>query len=504
MKTAVIYTRVSSEEQVSGTSLDTQLADCQSYAAAHGYTVAKVYTDAGISAKTANRPALQQAIVYCLKQHVSAFLVWKLDRLSRNTTDGLIIRQKLRNGGTEVLSATESIAKDAAGDLISSIILSVAQYDNTLRATRCRRGMEETALRGGWVWKAPLGFDLVKRDDGLPILTPNDTGRVIQAALKGLAAGTVTKSSYYATLESIGIDRRRANMIPLREIYAGIIRSDLTGGQPVKAAFGGLITETERQAILSQRRRTVNRRATRGADYREVLTCAVCGRPLTAYTSKNHLYYKCPDSHVNARAEGIVEQIQDNINRVPVMARLLEKVVAEIRKRTKQHQDKLRERRAIQASRATAAQRRLDALIDAHLDGTIDAQTYARKSAEYRSIIASANTQKTDTTLEVNKSLTNFERTLERLRDPATLLDTIPEEKRAALIRLIFGGFTVSKDKSIAVSSNFSSGNLLAALRDIKTTTYNEKEAPERTSDSASSFMVERRGFEPLTPTLRT
>lgn len=94
--------------------------------------------------------------------------------------------------------------------------------------------------------------------------------------------------------------------------------------------------------------------------------------------------------------------------------------------------------------------------------------------------------------LEVNKSLTNFERTLERLRDPATLLDTIPEEKRAALIRLIFGGFTVSKDKSIAVSSNFSSGNLLAALRDIKTTTYNEKEAPERTSDSASSFMVDQ------------
>lgn len=91
-----------------------------------------------------------------------------------------------------------------------------------------------------------------------------------------------------------------------------------------------------------------------------------------------------------------------------------------------------------------------------------------------------------------------------RQRSPETLFDSTHEDKRAALIRLIFGGFTVSKDKSIAVGSNFSSGNLLAALRDIKTTTYNEKEAPERTSDSASSFMVERRGFEPLTPTLRT
>ncbi len=503
MKTAVIYTRVSSEEQVSGTSLDTQLADCNAYAAAHGYTVAKVYTDAGLSAKTANRPALQHAIVYCLKQHVSAFVVWKLDRLSRNTTDGLIIRQKLRNGGTEVLSATESIAQDAAGDLISSIILSVAQYDNTLRATRCRRGMEETALRGGWVWKAPIGFNLVKREDGLPTLTPNDTGLAIQKALRAYAAGTIDKRLYYATLESLGLTRTQAAKIPEKDIYAGIIRSTLTGGQPIQAAFDGLITEEERQAILRDRDRRINRRAIR-EDIRDILTCSICGKPLTAYTAKGHLYYKCPASHVNISAAIVDAQVQTHIDRLPFLTKLLDKVVDKLRARAKEANDHLRQKQAAAEARATAARRRLDALVDAHLDGTIDAPTYARKSAEYRATIAAAETAKTDTTVETNRMITTFEQTLAKLRDPSTMLAAVPSAKRSALLSLLFGRFDVTPAKSVSPSSNSEKPNLLNELTACNSDTYKTKKDPSQGPFSGEFLMVERRGFEPLTPTLRT
>jgi DNA invertase Pin-like site-specific DNA recombinase len=49
-QTAVIYGRVSSEEQVQGYSIQAQLRACREWAEKHGYTVAKEYLHEGYSA----------------------------------------------------------------------------------------------------------------------------------------------------------------------------------------------------------------------------------------------------------------------------------------------------------------------------------------------------------------------------------------------------------------------------------------------------------------------
>ena len=59
-KRCAIYVRVSTEMQVENNSLSTQEGQLRSYAEMHGWTVAKVFTDAGLSAKDTRRPALQQ------------------------------------------------------------------------------------------------------------------------------------------------------------------------------------------------------------------------------------------------------------------------------------------------------------------------------------------------------------------------------------------------------------------------------------------------------------
>ena len=55
---AVIYCRVSSKEQVEGTSLDSQEKACKDYAAKNKLDVLQVFTDRGESAKFADRPQL--------------------------------------------------------------------------------------------------------------------------------------------------------------------------------------------------------------------------------------------------------------------------------------------------------------------------------------------------------------------------------------------------------------------------------------------------------------
>jgi DNA invertase Pin-like site-specific DNA recombinase len=46
---AAIYVRVSSEDQVKGSGLEVQERECKAYAARHGYEVAAVFRDDGIS-----------------------------------------------------------------------------------------------------------------------------------------------------------------------------------------------------------------------------------------------------------------------------------------------------------------------------------------------------------------------------------------------------------------------------------------------------------------------
>ena len=57
------YCRVSTAEQAEhGYSIDEQVARIRSYCDALGWTLFKVYTDAGISGTTIDRPALQEML----------------------------------------------------------------------------------------------------------------------------------------------------------------------------------------------------------------------------------------------------------------------------------------------------------------------------------------------------------------------------------------------------------------------------------------------------------
>ena len=97
-----------------------------------GYTVVGTYIDEGKSAKNIDRPELQAMIDFCDKNAnmVSAIIVWRLDRLSRNTTDyhGTLL-PLLSKKGITLLSATEPNSKTAEGELMRNIGVSFAEYE---------------------------------------------------------------------------------------------------------------------------------------------------------------------------------------------------------------------------------------------------------------------------------------------------------------------------------------------------------------------------------------
>ena len=82
------YTRVSTEEQATnGQSIGAQRAKLEGYAKLYDLDLVAVIEDAGVSAKTLNRPGLRKALEMLRKGEADGILIAKLDRLTRSVGD---------------------------------------------------------------------------------------------------------------------------------------------------------------------------------------------------------------------------------------------------------------------------------------------------------------------------------------------------------------------------------------------------------------------------------
>lgn len=160
-KKAVIYCRVSTKEQVEeGNSLATQEKICKEYAFRNGYEVVQIFNEQGESAKTANRTQLLKLLSFCKdqKNEITAVIVYRLDRMSRNTDDYSYIRLQLRSHNVEIKSTSENFEDSPVGKFLENTIANIAQFDNDVRAERCTNGMKEAMREGRYVWSAPFGY----------------------------------------------------------------------------------------------------------------------------------------------------------------------------------------------------------------------------------------------------------------------------------------------------------------------------------------------------------
>jgi site-specific DNA recombinase len=87
MKT-VAYIRVSTAEQADqGVSLEAQAARLSAYCIVQGWPQPEIVEDAGVSAKSLDRPGLGRILEAIRRKQVGRLLVLKLDRLTRSVAD---------------------------------------------------------------------------------------------------------------------------------------------------------------------------------------------------------------------------------------------------------------------------------------------------------------------------------------------------------------------------------------------------------------------------------
>ena len=203
---AIAYLRVSTDKQADrGVSLDAQRAKVEAYAQLYDLKLVAIEVDAGASAKTLNRPALQNVLGALQAGTADALLVVKLDRLTRSVRDlGSLVERYFAPGKATLLSVGEQIdTRSAAGRLVLNVLMSVAQWEREAIGERTSAAMAHKRTcheyTGG---KVPYGWTL--NADGVN-LDPNDAEQAIIREATELRASGLSLRKVGAELEAKGL-----------------------------------------------------------------------------------------------------------------------------------------------------------------------------------------------------------------------------------------------------------------------------------------------------------
>ena len=147
------YTRVSTQMQVEGYSLDAQHDKLLQAAKLKDMTVVEEFSDEGKSGKnTTGRPEfteMMRRIQDGNPDRVDYVLVFKLSRFGRNTADVLTNLQIMEDYGVNLLSVDDGIdSAGAAGKLMIAVLAAVAEIERENIRAQTMAGRLQKAREG--------------------------------------------------------------------------------------------------------------------------------------------------------------------------------------------------------------------------------------------------------------------------------------------------------------------------------------------------------------------
>jgi len=215
MKRAIGYIRVSTEEQSrEGISMDMQASKIRTYTTLNDLNLVGIIDDSGLSAKSIKgRPGVQRVLDLVKARKIDAVVVYKLDRLARNTVECLEMAKIMDKSGVALHSITEKLdTQSALGRFFFTLVASLAEMERGIISERTAAALAQKRARcektGG---SCPYGYTV----DGEGRLLPNleeqkAIHRIRELRRKGFAYQRIVEQ-----LTSEGIYTRKGT--PFRE-----------------------------------------------------------------------------------------------------------------------------------------------------------------------------------------------------------------------------------------------------------------------------------------------
>lgn len=432
---SIAYIRVSTEEQVYGTSLESQEKACAEFAKANGYQlpIKNIFREQGESAKVFDRTQLQNMLsfVKANKGKIDYCIVWKVDRLARSSEYHHAIKAMLLKYGVKLKSVTEPIDESPMGSLMEGVLAAFAQFDNDIRTSRTTSGMRARSMQGGWPHQATYGYRNCKTPTGISTIEPDENAPLAEKLLAQFATGAYSVKQARDLAKKIGI-RSKTTSKPYgwqsiktmleNPLYAGYVCTKYTDNEYIKGVHKAIIpieTHYKIKAILGGRYQMNSRQAEDDWPLRGgFIKCYHCEHPLTGsaprgQSGKHFPRYSCPKCRVSSevtRTSKSRDDVHDDFCTLLAHIKPQDDVLQGfreivIRKWNNEYKDAMEHEKRINAEIAAIQAKKLR-VIDLYIDDKL------------------SNEQKTSKLNELDGQIADYE-----LQRVAALDDTVSKEK---------------------------------------------------------------------------
>lgn len=166
---ALVYVRVSTFEQVHGSSLVTQLDQCMLLLETHSWQLAGVFRDVGVSGAEATRPGLNSLVAAVAAGEIDVVVVATLDRLARSVEVLSELVEEWNRVGVGLVSVSEGFdSTSPTGRLALNMLGGFGAHEREVVRDRLASGLGAALRRDGWPGGvAPFGWRAARDPDGV-------------------------------------------------------------------------------------------------------------------------------------------------------------------------------------------------------------------------------------------------------------------------------------------------------------------------------------------------
>ena len=152
------YVRVSTDEQLdSGAGLEAQRRAIREECARRSWNLATIHEDAASGRAIAGRAGLKAALTALDGHGAAALVVAKLDRLSRSLLDFAALMEQARRSGWALVALDLGVdTTTPAGEMMASVVATVAQYERRIIGQRTREALVVKRLQGIRLGRPPV------------------------------------------------------------------------------------------------------------------------------------------------------------------------------------------------------------------------------------------------------------------------------------------------------------------------------------------------------------
>ena len=469
MQKALIYCRVSTEEQVKeGYSLDAQEKFCERYAKENGYRVAGIYRDEGKSGTTLERPALQDLLAKCQQdKSIGAVVVQETDRLARNTKDHLTIRAILKKAGAKLISVAQPMLDDSPeGNMIDTILASVNQFQSDINSRKTKKGLQEKFDSGWWPGWVPLGYLNKKINEKGVVVKDPAKWRLIGKGFKMYLTCNYSALEISDILYGKGLTSKTGKKIQnsvmistLRNpFYSGVMRWN---EQEKTGKHEPMITPEEHKQILTimdSHNQHASRRRKHNFLLRGFVFCDICGGRYTAEkhrTRKNSDYYHCSVISVkhsnqgqNIEVKELEKQIEKRFKDIQFSKEFTNLVVQKVKKfYEKGKTEKEQERRTL-LNKKMALERKRAVAEEKLIADTLSDEDFMRIRDRYREKINNIHSQIEELETKGDIDTDTIREVLALSRNIYRAYKKAPDQIKRLYLAFFWDGFR-AKDKKI-------------------------------------------------------